>query len=213
MPDEVKTRSYRSPARRARAEATRRRILVAAAALFGQQGYADTSVAQVAARARVSVDTLYASVGRKPQILLAVHDLVLGEGAGPVPAEQRDYVAAVRRADGARAKIEAYAEALGRLLPEAVPLSDALRVAGITDPDCRSVWEGLNERRAVNMRLFAADLRSTGELREDLTDGDVADLVWSMNSPEYYLLVTSRGRTPPEYAAWVADVWTRTLLA
>jgi AcrR family transcriptional regulator len=213
VPDEVKTRSYRSPARRARAEATRRRILVAAAALFGQQGYADTSVAQVAARARVSVDTLYASVGRKPQILLAVHDLVLGEGAGPVPAEQRDYVAAVRRADGARAKIEAYAEALGRLLPEAVPLSDALRVAGITDPDCRSVWERLNERRAVNMRLFAADLRSTGELREDLTDGDVADLVWSMNSPEYYLLVTSRGRTPPEYAAWVADVWTRTLLA
>ena len=36
---------------------------------------------------------------------------------------------------------------------------------------------------------------------------------WSMNGPEYYLLVTSRGRTPQQYAAWVADVWTRTLLA
>ena len=30
----------------------------------------------------------------------------------------------------------------------------------------------------------------------DLTDDDVADLVWSMNSPEYYLLVTGRGRDP-----------------
>jgi len=31
-----------------------------------------------------------------------------------------------------------------------------------------------------------------------------------MNSPQYVRLVTSRGR---DYAATVADVWTRTLLA
>jgi AcrR family transcriptional regulator len=213
VPEHVKSRQYTSVARREQAAATRRRILAAAAALFARKGYADTTVAEVARRARVSVDTLYASVGRKPQILLAVHDMVLGGRDEPVPALQRDYVLAVRRAEGARAKIAVYAEALGRVLPSAVPLSDALRVAGITDPDCRAVWDGLNERRAANMRRLAADLRATGELREDLTDDDVAELVWSMNGPEYYLLVTSRGRTPEQYAAWVADVWTRTLLA
>jgi AcrR family transcriptional regulator len=213
MPEPVKTRRYRSTVRQEQAAATRRRILRAAAALFAQQGYADTSVAQVATRAQVSVDTLYASVGRKPQILLAVHDMVLGGADEPIPALQRDYVAAVRRAEGARAKIAVYAEALGRVLPGAVPLSDALRIAGITDPECRAAWDALNERRAANMRLFAADLRSTGELREDLTDDDVAHLVWSMNAPEFYLLVTGRGRTPAQYAALVADVWTRTLLA
>jgi hypothetical protein len=62
------------------------------------------------------------------------------------------------------------------------------------------------------MRRFASDLRETGELREELSDDDVADLVWSTNSPEFYLLVTSRGRTPEQYAAGVADLWTRTLL-
>jgi hypothetical protein len=67
-------------------------------------------------------------------------------------------------------------------------------------------------RRAANMRLFAADLRSNGDLRDDLSDDDVADLVWSMNSPEYYLLLTATGRTPQEYAAFVADVWMRVLL-
>jgi AcrR family transcriptional regulator len=211
--DDVKTRSYRSAARREQARATRRRILQAAAALFAAGGYADTTVAQIADRAGVSVDTLYASVGRKPQMLLAVHDMVLGSADEPIPARQRDYVAAVRRAEGARAKIAVYAEALGRLLPDAVPLSDALRIAGLTDPECRAVWDALNERRAANMLLLTADLRSTGELREDLTDDDVAHLVWSMNAPEYYLLVTSRGRTPAQYAALVADVWTRTLLA
>ena len=43
----------------------------------------------------------------------------------------------------------------------------------------------LADRRAANMRLFAADLRSTGELRDDLADNEVADLVWSTNAAEF----------------------------
>lgn len=211
MPDPVKSRPYRSERRREQAFATRRAVLLAARDLFVRDGYAVTTVAAVARRAKVSVDTVYASVGRKPQLLIAVHDLELGSGED-VPAEQRDYVLAIRAAEGARAKIEVYAAALGRLLPRTVPLSEALRVAATTDPDCRAVGQALSERRAANMRLFAADLRRTGELRADLSDDDVADLVWSTNSPEFYLLTTSRGRTPEEYAAIVADVWIRTLL-
>ena len=212
MPEPVKTRSYRSARRQEQAVATRRAVLLAARDLFVRHGYVDTTVAAVARRARVSVDTVYASVGRKPQLLLAVHDLELGSG-DDVPAEQRDYVLAIRAAVGARAKIETYAAALGRLLPRTVPLAEALRVAAVTDPACRAVLHGLSDRRAANMRLFARDLRATGELREDLTDDDVADLVWSTNSPEFYLLTTSRGRTPQQYAEVVADLWTRTLLA
>ncbi len=212
MPDQVKTRTYRSQKRREAAEATRRAVLRAARELFTRHGYQDTAVAEVAARAGVSVDTVYASVGRKPQLLLAVHDMELGSSEQPIPAEQRDYVRAMREATGGRAKIAVYAEAMGRLLPRTVPLADALRVAGATDPECRKVWEALDERRSRNMRLFAADLRSTGEVRDDLSDDDVADLVWSMNSPQYYLLVTGHGRSPEEYAALVADVWSRTFL-
>jgi AcrR family transcriptional regulator len=202
----VKPRPYRSPLRLEQAEATRRAVLDAARALFSTSGYPDTTVVDVARRAAVSVDTVYASVGRKPQLLLAVHDEVLGG----VDAEQRDYVRQVRAAPDAAAKIAAYAEALGRLLPQTVPLAEALSVAGQADDRCRAVAEQLDERRAGNMRLFAADLRATGELRDDLTDDEVADLVWTMNSPQFFRLVTSRGR---DYAATVADVWTRTLLA
>ena len=64
------------------------------------------------------------------------------------------------------------------------------------------------------MRLFAADLRATGELREDLDDDAVADVVWSMNAPEYWaLLIGERGWTPERYGDWLADAWTRLLLA
>ena len=208
MVDADKPRPYRSPRRAERAAATRGRVLDAARALFTTTGYVDTSVVEIARRAGVSVDTVYASVGRKPQLLLAVHDAVLGDG-DTVPAEQRDYVTAVRAAPDAGAKIDVYAEALGRLLPTAAPLAEALRVAGLRDEECRAVWQRLDERRAANMRLLAADLRATGELREELTDEQVGDLVWSMNSPTYYLAVVSRGH---DYASWVAQVWRRTLL-
>jgi AcrR family transcriptional regulator len=213
VPSPVKTRTYRSQRRQEQAASTRRAVLRAARDLFVTRGYPETTVADVARRAKVSVDTLYASVGRKPQLLLAVHDMVLSSADQPVVAEQRDYVAAIRAARGARAKLTTYAEALGRVFPHTVPLAESLRVAAQTDAECRTVWEGLNERRARNMLDFARELRATGELREDLTDEDVAHLVWTTNSSEFYRLTTARGRTPEHYVATVTDLWTRTLLA
>lgn len=213
MTGPVKPRAYDGSRRRAAAEQTRLGILAAARDLFVRAGYAATSVQEVALRAGVSVDTVYTSVGRKPRLLLAVHDMALAEGPAPVPAMQRDYVRAVQAADGLAAKVETYAAALARFLPQTVPLVDALREAGATDPDCAALHLELSERRAAHMRLLAAELRSTGEVRDDLADDDVADLVWSLNSPEFFGLLISRGRSPEEYAALVADVLLRTLRA
>jgi hypothetical protein len=64
------------------------------------------------------------------------------------------------------------------------------------------------------MRLFAGDLRATGELRTDLDDDAVADVVWSMNAPEYQaLLLGERGWSAARYGDWLADAWARLLLA
>jgi hypothetical protein len=136
----------------------------------------------------------------------------LGESDEPLPAEEREYVRDIRAATTAVAKIDTYAQALARVLPHTVPLARALLEAAAEDPECAATWAELRERRASNMRLFARDLRATGELRGDLTDDQVADLVWTMNAPEYFELVTSRGLDAREYAHLVADVWKRTLL-
>ena len=214
MPAPVKrTRTYDASRRRAAAEETRLAVLAAARELFSSVGYAATSVQAVARRAGVSIDTVYASVGRKPQLLLAVHDTELAEGTAPVPAEQRDYVRAVRAAPTAEAKLRTYAAAMARVLPRTVPLMNALREAGATEPECASMHAVISERRAANMRRLVADLRGTGELRDDLSDDDAADLVWSLNSPEWFGLVTGRGRSAEQYADLLADVLVRTLLA
>ena len=212
MTTPVRTRSYRSPRRREQAAATRRSVLRAARDLFTRDGYATTTVTAVATAAGVSLDTVYASVGRKPELLLAVIDQVLASTDEPVDLEEREYVRHIRRAGTARAKIEIYADAVGRLVPQIAPLQDALRRAAEGDAACATVWAGMLERRAANVLLLAQDLRTTGELRADLTDQEVADIVGSTNAVEYYLLLARRGWTPERYARLLADLWSRTLL-
>jgi AcrR family transcriptional regulator len=211
MPEPV-NRRYVAPRREAAAAHTRGRILEAARRLFSAQGWAGTAVAAIADEARVSVDTVYASIGRKPVIIRTVIDDVLGEGRGPVAAEQRRYVLELRAAPSAADKITIYATALGRLMPEIAPLLLTLRDAAATDADCALVWQEITERRARNMVQLAADLRVTGQLRADLTDQAIGDLIWATNSPEYYSLISSRGWSPTRYAEHLADLWTRLLL-
>jgi AcrR family transcriptional regulator len=205
-------RRYHSPRRLEQAVATRRAVLDAARDLFVSKGYLATTVADVARQARVAVDTVYATVGRKPALLREVVETAISGGDQAVPAEQRNYVARVRAATTARGKIEAYVAGLVDIQPRLAPVYLALRDAAATDADSAALWSEISGRRAANMRLFAADLRSTGELRPDLPDDEVADVVWSMNGPEYWtLLVVDRGWEPERFAAVLVDAWTRLL--
>jgi AcrR family transcriptional regulator len=205
---------YHSPRRAEQAVATRRAVLDTARELFIERGYAVTTVADIARRARVAVDTVYAAVGRKPALLREVLETAISGSDQAVPAEQRDYVARVRVAKGARKKIETYVAALVEIQPRLAPVYLALRDAAATDPDSAAAWREISERRARNMRAFAADLRATGELRTDLSDDDIADIVWSMNGPEYWtLLVSDRGWSPEQFGNHLTDAWQRLFLA
>jgi AcrR family transcriptional regulator len=68
----VNRASYNSPRRQQAAAATREAIVEAAQELFACQGYARTTVAQIAEAARVAANTVYTSVGGKPQLLAAI---------------------------------------------------------------------------------------------------------------------------------------------
>ncbi|MEO9197969.1 MAG: TetR/AcrR family transcriptional regulator [Antricoccus sp.] len=212
MPSPVNPRRYHAPRRQKAAQQTRSRIIAAARELFTHNGYEQTAVSAIANLAEVSVDTIYTSIGRKPALVRAVIDDVLGEGRGPVTATARGYVEQIEAAPDATTKFAEYARALGRLNPELAPLLEALHQAGLRDQECHAAWSGLVNRRAANMRLFAANLRTTGELRADLDDDTVADLVWATNSTEYYLLLTARGWSTRRYTDHLVDLWTRLLL-
>jgi len=212
MPKPVKTRSYRSTVRAEQARRTRLAVLRAARDLLTEHGYEATTVAMVATAAGVSVDTVYTSVGRKPELAVAVVDMVLGSADEPVPSHERDYVRAVQAARTGREKLGVYAAAVRTVVPRTAPLLEALRRAGESDPSSATAWSMVMDRRAANMMLLAADLRSSGDLRDDLTDREVADIVWSTNSPDYWLLLRSRGWSAKRYAELLEDLWCRLLL-
>ena len=71
--------SYNSPRRQQAAAATREAIIEAAQELFACQGYARTTVAQIAEAAQVAANTDYTSVGGKPQLLAAITDSGTGD--------------------------------------------------------------------------------------------------------------------------------------
>jgi AcrR family transcriptional regulator len=211
--DPAGKRRYHSPRRAEQAALTRGAVLDAARTLFVENGYAATTVADIAAHARVSLDTVYATVGRKPALLRELVETAISGTDQAVPADQRDYVVRIGLARTALDKITIYAHAITAIQERMAPVFVALRDAGSTDPDCAALWSEIAQRRAANMLRFAADLRSTGELREDLTDEQVADIIWSMNASEYWvLLVNERRWAPTAFARWLIDAWTRLLL-
>jgi AcrR family transcriptional regulator len=212
MPDSVKTRRYDSSGRRQAALATRSAILDAARELFIANGYAATSMVQIAARAGVVPDTVYASVGKKAELFTLLIESALSGENEAIVGEQRGYVAKMRAATSADAKLAIYASAVTLIQARLAPLFLALRAAAQASPELVGIWTAISERRAANMRRLVEDLATTRELRTDLTHDEIADVIWSMNSSEYYALLVLERRWPPHrFETWLHDAWVRLL--
>ena len=213
MSEHVKpTRPYRAPRRAERAALTRRAILAAARDLFVSRGYTPTTVAEIAERAGVAVDTIYATIGASPHSCRSWSRRRYAGTDHPVSAEERDYVQRTMAAATAREKFAAYAQGIVAIQGRLAPIFLSLRDAAANESYCAALWTQISDRRAANMLRFAADLRSTGELRADLSDDEVADVIWTMNAAEYFDLLAQRGWTPERIGEWLADAWTRLLL-
>lgn len=213
MADQVKPRRYDATRRQAAAAQTRQRILDAASDLFRAGGYARTTVAAIAQRAQVAPDTVYATVGPKPMLFRELIELALSGSDRRVAGRDRDYAVRMRAEPDAAAKLAIYARAVADLQARLAPLFLVLREAAGADAALAALWREITARRARNMRHLAADLVATGAIRADLTLDEVADIIWTMNSSEYYaLLVLDRGWEPTRFARWLHDAWCRLLL-
>jgi len=209
----VKTRTYDAGLRRARSAHTRQRIIEAARDLIVQNGYRATTIAAVAARAEVNVDTIYQLVGRKPQLLRELIEQALSGVDRPVVAEERDYVKAMRAEPDPAKKLEIYAHAVCETQVRLAPLFLALRDASSTEPEAQEIWQEISARRAANMRKLVRDLRDAGGLRHGLSIDEAADVMWATNSSELFVLLTvERGWSTGRLERWLADTWRRLLL-
>ena len=205
-------RRYDASKRRQAAARTGTAILEAALQLFTGQGYAATPMTAIAERAGVALDTVYASVGRKPELARLLIETAISGSSQAVPAEDRDYVRAIQAAPDAETKIAIYASAMRLIAGRLAPVLGIVQQAAPAEPELAAVWREIAERRAANMRRFVADLAAVATLRVD--PGEAADIVWATNAPELYQLLTGqRGWSPERYERFLADTWRRLLLA
>lgn len=211
MNQPVKRRAYDNSRRRSASEQRRAAILSAARAQFIERGYLGTTMTAIADRAGVSLDTVYELVGRKPALFRLLVETAISGQDQAVPAEQRDYVLAIRAEPTAAGKLALYAHALPAIHSRLAPLLLVVQAAASAEPDLAALWLEIGERRAANMHRMAAELQATGELAVPVDEA--ADVLWATNSPELYLLlVHRRGWTDDRYGRWLAASWQRLLL-
>lgn len=206
-------RRYNAPRRREAAQATRRAIVAAATRLFVERGYAATTMAAIAAAAGVSHETVYATFGPKPALFRHLVEIALSGTEEPVPALERAIVAQVRAERDPARIIDLFAQTVRLLHQRLAPLFEVLSAGAQTDVELRVFAHELSERRVGHMRAFATDLAAAGGLRAGISVELAGDVIWAMNSPQFYLLyVRDRGWTPEFFEHWLADTWKRLLL-
>ena len=202
-----------SSGRREAARATRQSILDAAQRVFLEKGYAAATMPAIAEAAGIALDTVYATVGKKAALFRLLVETAISGSDRAVPPEERDYVQAIRAEPDAAQKLRIYASALRSIQSRLAPLFRVLQGAASLDPELDALWQSISSRRAQNMRLLAKDLEATGSLRTGLSIDRAADIIWSMNSPEFYLLlVEQRGWKAKDFEEWLGEAWIRLLL-
>lgn len=212
MADPVK-RTYRSPAREAAAAATRARIRAAAEQLFVEQGYATTTLRQVAKAAGVGERTLYDAFPTKAALFGHTIGVATVGDEDQVRVRERPELAAARNEPDPRAAIEQLVAYTAGLLERAGDLIMVSIEAAGADPDMRAAAAaGAAATHDVYLD-FAESLHTRKKLSPDLDPLTAADILYALSSPHtHHLLRRHRGWSVDKYRGWLQQAIIRELI-
>ncbi|MFD5463701.1 TetR/AcrR family transcriptional regulator [Kitasatospora sp. NPDC127059] len=108
----------------------RQRLVAAALGLFAEQGYDETTVAQIAERAGLTRSTFFRHFGDKREVLTAGQETLsrlLTEGIDTAPPDATPLTAVAAGLERAAGEMTAFNRSLGPLLSAAVEANEELR--------------------------------------------------------------------------------------
>ena len=175
-------------------------MLDAAVELFAEQGYSATTMAAIAARAGVAVQTLYFTFGNKPGLLQdAFSDAVLGPDALPPPAQP--WHQRMRRARTADAGLWHAVQGATLIFERVAPLVAAVRTTA--GSEATEVWARQHARR---QRGFSDDLDvliAKQPLRSEVSKDLALTTMLTVLSPDTFTAYTvDQGRTSQQFQRW-----------
>ncbi len=189
--------------RRGRAKATHWRIVKAAYRLFCAQGYAGTTMAQIAEAADVAVQSVYFTFHTKAALLSRAFDFaVMGEEEPKLPQQQAWYQAMTAEPDVTQA-LRHFVTGVGEITRRVMPLSLAAQVAADGDPDTARVMAFHDHWQADGYREVVKHLSAKAELRPGLSLERGTDLMLLYAGTDvYHVLVKDRGWSHDEWLDW-----------
>jgi AcrR family transcriptional regulator len=203
----TRKRRYRSESRQAKAELTKRRILLAVKKAIAKRGFEKTTIKGVAELAGVSAPLVYALFKSKEGVLRALIDsTVFGT----------DYKALVDKVTGQNDPVDILrtAASITRLIYDAeMRQMGYIHRAGILSSGLRRLEQDLEHQRYERQELVVRRVFDSAVVRPGLGYADARDILWSLTSGELYrLLVLERKWSAEKYERWLAALFTATLL-
>ena len=207
-------RKYDSSRRQAQADETRRQMLTAAHKLFIERGYAGATIEAIAAAAGVAPETIYAVFKNKGRILVSLINFLSATRAEErVPLLERAGPQAVAREHNQRRQLKIFAQVVANNLEGNASISEIILVAAKTDHDIKKIMQQLIKQRRQHMAVAVRQIASNGPFRENMDEAYATDTVWTLTSPEVFLLLTrDLGWAKEKYAQWLAETLIRVLL-
>ena len=196
---------------------TRRKLLLAARDEFAENGYHAATVARIAGRADVAVQTLYHAWGSKRDLLRGVLELAI-TGDEDVHLDRMELPNALL----ASAEPSAHRDPdalLVHLVHQFRVLAErssgvwkTYRDAAAVDPDIAADWSALMQLRRTNIAaLYAAVPKKAW--RKGLTPHRAIDTIWTIASPQAHeLLVGVLGYSYEDFEAWLLETIRRSVL-
>ena len=200
-------RPYNAPRREEQAAATRDAIITAASTLFAKNGYAATTMAAIAAQARVTPKSVYA-LADKPQLLLLAVDRAIAGDDAPVAVADRPQMRAIQAARDLREQARLIALLGAPTLLRLYPIYRAFEQAAATDPALHQAWREYQRRRRTDVRHLVGTIADAGGLRPGLSVEHATDTLWALITwHAVALLVEERGWGIPQLTRWLEDTY------
>ncbi len=210
MAREVK-RQYRSTRRREQAGETRLRILRAAHDLFISEGYGRTTIATVARRAGVAVETVYATYRNKPTLLRQVWYATFRGDEADVRLLDRPEIRRVLAEPDLASRLRMHAAVYPAVFRRFTPLLRALQGAAASEPGAAAMVAEFDERRLDAAGHYARAAAATGRLA--VSEEECRDLLAAtLDGSLWYRLVEELGWSDERFAEVLGTMWVAALV-
>ena len=190
-------RAYSSTRRAQQAARTRDDVIDAAIDLFRTRGWAGTTVAAIAERAGVAVETVYKAGGAKTALLRAAMEAAIVGDTEPVPLAERAEYQAIGEGDEVQRIARAVA-ITATVHERSAGVWLAIVEAAAADEDVDGWRKELERGRRVEVA------RAVERIFGEPFDDDLVTMIWVLYGPETYMkFVIDEGKSRDEYEAFL----------